>query len=119
MIYIYLLLKSLVKTLLAYGVEDLVLDPGTFSGDGVGDTLNNFTMIRRAATKGGDELLGFPMIGVPMVAWMDRGEAPEEVAKWNEAYLAAVLIVRFADVVIMHSASGWSLLPNAVLRQNV
>lgn len=113
------LLKSLVKTLLAYGVEDLVLDPGTFSGDGVGDTLNNFTMIRRAATKGGDELLGFPMIGVPMVAWMDRGEAPEEVAKWNEAYLAAVLIVRFADVIIMHSASGWSLLPNAVLRQNV
>ena len=113
------LLKSLVKTLLEYGVEDLVLDPGTFLVDGLGETLNNFTMIRRAACKRGDELCGFPLLGVPMVAWMDRGEAPEEIAKWKEAYLAAMLIVRFADAVIMHSIDGWSLLPNAVLRQNI
>ena len=113
------LLRSLTKTLLEYGVEDLVLDPGTFSGDGLGDTLNNFTMIRRAACKGGDELLGFPTIGVPMVAWMERGGAPEEVAKWREAYLAAMLVVRFADVIIMHSCDGWTLLPNVVLRQNI
>ena len=113
------LLKSLVKTLLAYGVEDLVLDPGTFLGDGLGDTLNNFTMVRRAACKGGDELLGFPTIGVPMVAWMDRSEAPEEVAKWNEAYLAAMLVVRYADVIVVHSCDGWSLLPNVILRQNI
>jgi len=113
------LLKSLTKTLLEYGVEDLVLDPGTFSGDGLADTLNNFTMIRRAACKGGDELLGFPTIGVPMVAWMETGEAQEEVAKWREAYLAAMLIVRFADVIIMHSSDGWTLLPNVILRQNI
>ena len=113
------LLKSLVRTLLEYGVEDLVLDPGTFLVDGLGETLNNFTMIRRAACKRGDELCGFPLLGVPMVAWMDRGEAPEEIAKWKEAYLAAMLIVRFADAVIMHSVDGWSLLPNAVLRQNI
>jgi len=113
------LLKSLVKTLLAYGVEDLVLDPGTFLGDGLGDALNDFTMIRRAACKRGDELCGLPLLGVPMVAWMDRGEAPEEIAKWKEAYLAAMQIVRFADLVIMHSVDGWSLLPNVVLRQNI
>jgi len=113
------LLKSLVKTLVEYGVEDLVLDPGTFLGNGLGDTLNNFTMIRRAACKGGDELLGFPMIGVPIVAWLDRSETPQEVAKWNEAYLAAMLVVRFADVVVIHSCDGWSLLPNVVLRQNI
>ena len=113
------LLKSLVKTLLEYGVEDLVLDPGTFLVDGLGETLNNFTMIRRAGCKRNDELCGFPLLGVPMVAWMDRGEAPEEIAKWKEAYLAAMLIVRFADTVIMHSVDGWSLLPNAVLRQNI
>ena len=113
------LLKSLVKTLLEYGVEDLVLDPGTFLVDGLGETLNNFTMIRRAGCKRNDELCGFPLLGVPMVAWMDKGEAPEEIAKWKEAYLAAMLIVRFADTVIMHSVDGWSLLPNAVLRQNI
>jgi acetyl-CoA decarbonylase/synthase complex subunit gamma len=113
------LLKSLTRTLLEYGVEDIVLDPGTFPGDGLGDALNNFTMIRRAACKGGDELLGFPTIGVPMVAWMERGDAPEEVAKWREAYLAAMLVVRFADVIIMHSSDGWTLLPNVILRQNI
>jgi acetyl-CoA decarbonylase/synthase complex subunit gamma len=113
------LLKSLAKTLLDYGVEDLVLDPGTFPSDGLVDTLNNFTMIRRAACKRGDELLGFPLIGVPMVAWAEKGEAPEEIVKWREAYLAAMLIVRYADIVIFHGVDGWSLLPNVILRQNI
>ncbi len=113
------LLKSLVKTLLASGVEDLVLDPGTIAGDGLGDTLNNFTMMRRAACKTGDEFFGFPIIGVPMVAWLDRGDAPEDVARWNEAHLAAMLIVRFADVIVIHGNEGWNILPNVILRDNV
>lgn len=113
------LLRSLAKTLIAYGVEDLVLDPGTFAGDGLADTLNNFTMIRRAGCKRGDELLGFPLLGVPMTVWMEKGEVPEEVMKWKEAYVAAMLIVRYADAVVMHSVDGWSLLPDVVLRQNI
>jgi len=113
------LLKSLTKTLLAYGVEDLMLDPGTFPSDGLADALNNFTMLRRAACKKGDELCGFPLIGVPMAVWMEKGEAPEEIAKWREAYLASLLIVRFADIIILHSVDGWSLLPNVILRQNI
>ncbi|HJW65945.1 MAG TPA: acetyl-CoA decarbonylase/synthase complex subunit gamma [Candidatus Bathyarchaeia archaeon] len=113
------LLTSLAKTLLAYGVEDLVLDPGTFTDDGLADTLNNFTMLRRAACKNGEELAGFPLLGVPMVAWADRGEAADEIVKWREAYLAGMLIVRYADVLIIHGADGWSLLPNAFLRQNI
>jgi acetyl-CoA decarbonylase/synthase complex subunit gamma len=113
------LLRSLVKTLIAYGVEDLVLDPGTFAGDGLADTLNNFTMIRRAGCKRGDMLLGFPLLGVPMTAWMDRGESPDEVVKWKEAYTAAMLIVRYADAIVMHDVDGWTLLPVTVLRQNI
>jgi len=113
------LLKSLTRTLLEYGVEDLVLDPGTIAADGLSTTLNNFTMIRRAACKRGDELLGFPLIGVPMVAWQNRGEVAMEIAKWKEACLATLLIMRFADVLILHSTDGWSLLPNVVLRQNL
>jgi len=105
--------------LLNYGVEDLVLDPGTFSGNGLADTLNNFTMIRRAACKRGDELCSFPLIGVPMTVWMERDGTPEEIAKWREAYLASLLIVRFADIIILHSVDGWSLLPNVILRQNI
>ena len=113
------MLVSLTKTLVAYGVQDLVLDPGTFMNEGLTDTLNNFTMLRRAACKAGEELAGFPLMGVPMVVWMDKGEAADEIVKWREAYLAAMLIVRYADVLVMHGADGWSLLPNAVLRQNI
>jgi acetyl-CoA decarbonylase/synthase complex subunit gamma len=112
-------LLSLVKTLTEYGLQDLVLDPGTFASDGLADMLNNFTMIRRAACEKGDELCGFPLIGVPMVTWMEKGEAVDEIVKWREAYLASMLIVRFADVVIMHSVDGWSLLPSVILRQNI
>lgn len=113
------LLRSLSKTLTEYGVKDLVLDPGTLLGEGLGDTINNFTMIRRAATKKGDELLGFPLIGTPITAWMENANAPVEIAEWNEAYLAATLINRFADILILHSTEGWVLLPNVVLRENI
>ncbi len=113
------LMFSLAKTLTAYGVENLVLDPGTFTGDGLSDTLNNFTMLRRAACKNGEELAGFPLMGVPMVAWSEKGEAADEIVKWREAWLAGMLIVRYADVLILHETDGWALLPNAVLRQNI
>jgi acetyl-CoA decarbonylase/synthase, CODH/ACS complex subunit gamma len=112
-------LVSLAKTLLAYGVKDLVLDPGTFMNEGLSDTINNFTMLRRAACKGGEELAGFPLMGVPMVAWVDKGETADEIVKWKEAYMASMLVVRYADVLVMHGADGWSLLPTAVLRQNI
>src|SRR4030043_1894038 len=54
-----------------------------------------------------------------MVAWVDKGEAADEIVKWREAYLAGMLITRYADVLIMHGNDGWSLLPNTVLRQNI
>jgi acetyl-CoA decarbonylase/synthase complex subunit gamma len=113
------MLMSLSKTLQAYGVQDVVLDPGTFANEGLADTLNNFTMLRRAACKAGEELAGLPLMGVPMAVWIDKGDAADEIVKWREAYLAAMLIVRYADVLVMHGADGWSLLPNTVLRQNI
>jgi acetyl-CoA decarbonylase/synthase complex subunit gamma len=112
-------LVSLAKTLLAYGVTDLILDPGTFMNDGLPNTINNFTMLRRAACKGGEELASFPLMGVPMVAWVDSSETAEDLTKWREAYLASMLVVRYADVLVMHGADGWSLLPITVLRQNI
>ncbi len=113
------LLRSLAKTLLNYGVKDLVLDPGTFQGDGLANTLNNFTMIRRAACKRGDELFGFPLMSVPMTVWMDKEKVPDELSKWQEAYVGAISVVRFADVMIVHNIDGWALLPLVTLRQNI
>lgn len=113
------MLRSLTKTLVEYGVEELVLDPGTFADDGLADTLNNFTMLRRAACKRGDELSGFPLMAVPVAAWIGKGEAPDEIAKWKEAVLTSMLTVRFADIAIVHNVDGWSLLPSVVLRQSI
>jgi acetyl-CoA decarbonylase/synthase complex subunit gamma len=113
------LLRSLSKTLTEYGVRDLVLDPGTLPSESIGEMISNFTMIRRAAAKRGDEYLGFPLIGTPITAWIENADGPKEVAEWKEAYLAATLIDRYADILILHSTEGWVHLPNVVLRQNI
>ena len=112
------LLRSLVKTLLEYGVEDLVLDPGTFVDEGLSDTINNFTMVRRLACNRGDELFGFPLIGTPITAWASE-EISNELVKWKEAYVASMLISRYADLLIMHSLDGWVILPQVVWRFNI
>ena len=112
------LLRSLVKTLKEYGVEDLVLDPGTFPSQGLGDTVNDFTMIRRAACNMGDDLVGYPLIGTPIVAWTEPASSPT-VSTWKEAQVASMLVTRYADILIMHSTEGWALLPLTILRQNI
>jgi acetyl-CoA decarbonylase/synthase complex subunit gamma len=112
------LLKSLSKTIIEYGVEDLVLDPGTFPDEGVSATINNFTMVRRNACKGGDELLGFPLIGTPITTWFNE-EASKEMLAWKEAYIASMLMSRYADILIMRSLDGWVQLPNVIWRFNI
>lgn len=112
------LLRSLSKTLIEYGVEDLVLDPGTFSDEELSDTVNNFTMVRRNACKGGDELFGFPLIGTPITTWFS-GKDSKEMLAWKEAYVAATLMTRYADLLIMHSLDGWVQLPLVIWRFNI
>ncbi|MGD6934777.1 MAG: acetyl-CoA decarbonylase/synthase complex subunit gamma [Candidatus Bathyarchaeia archaeon] len=112
-------LMTLAKTLQNYGVQDLVLDPGTFFNEGIADTLNNFTMLRRAATKAGDELAGFPLLGLPLTIWANKGDLADDLVKWREAYTAGMLITRFADIIVLHSTDGWMQLPEVILRQNI
>ncbi|MDD1693157.1 MAG: acetyl-CoA decarbonylase/synthase complex subunit gamma [Methanoregula sp.] len=112
------LLRSLVKTLLACGIRDLVLDPGTFPDEGLADTIANFTAIRAAATKQFDDLFGFPLLGVPLTVWAG-GELSEDVLKWREAITASMLLSRYSDLLIMHSLDGWVLLPQLIWRFNL
>lgn len=112
-------LMSLAKTLVAYGLTDIVLDPGTFANEGLADTLNNFTMLRRAACKAGEDLAGYPLMGVPMVAWANKGDTADDLVKWRESHFASMLIDRYADIIVMHGLDGWALLPVTVLRQNI
>lgn len=112
------LLRSLAKTLLACGIQDLVLDPGTFAEEGFADTIANFTAIRAAACKQFDELFGFPLLGVPLTVWTGT-ELSEDVLKWRETITASMLLTRYADLLIMHSLDGWVLLPQLIWRFNL
>ncbi len=112
------LLRSMTKTLIEYGLEDLVLDPGTDPNEGLLNTVNNFTTLRWMACREGDELLGFPVIGTPIAIWADQKAAPE-IAKWWEASVASILITQYADLLIMHTIEGWAMLPVIILRQNL
>jgi len=112
------LLRSLVKTLKAYGISEIILDPCTLSDDGLSETLHNFTALRVAASRDLDELSGYPLLGVPLAVWTSE-EISEDVLKWRETITASMLMSRYADLLIMHSLDGWVLLPQVIWRFNL
>jgi len=112
------LLRSLTNDLLKRGVEELVLDPGTIPDEGIRDTINNFTMLRRSACQRGDDLSGFPLLGAPITVWGRKEEDPI-INMWKESYLASMLLCRYADILILNSAEVWSILPTVILRTNI
>ncbi len=112
------LLVSLATTLRKFGIEDLALDPGSFPGDLLHMTVNNFTMLRWKGCKEEDELVGYPLIGSAISSWFYT-EGDEETKTWWEAITAAALIMRYADLIMMHSLAGWNILPLLILRQNI
>lgn len=111
------LLRSLVKTLVEYGVTDLVLDPGTSMEANLSGTIHNFSQIRRAVFQDNDELLGYPLLGTPITAWLSP-ELSKELIQWKEACMASMLLSRYADLLILHSMEGWVLLPQLIWRFN-
>ncbi|MEM4576521.1 MAG: acetyl-CoA decarbonylase/synthase complex subunit gamma [Candidatus Nezhaarchaeales archaeon] len=113
------LLKSLSSTFVDAGIEDIVLDPGTFvKGDSLAETINMFTMLRKAAIDGEDKLVGFPLMAVPAVVWMEP-EGEEVEKKMKESYIASIMMTRYADLLVMHSFDPWVLMPVLVWRQNI
>ena len=72
-------MKELSHTLRAKGLKDIVLDPGTYVGDAIGDTLDNFVMIRRLAVEERDEDFRFPIMGIPALLRLNNDE--DEVTK--------------------------------------
>ncbi|MFW9913557.1 MAG: acetyl-CoA decarbonylase/synthase complex subunit gamma [Candidatus Thorarchaeota archaeon] len=113
-------LASLIATLRAMGVEELVLDPGTSSRTGLGTTIDNFTQLRRAATIEENELVGYPLLATPISVWADHKEgAAPELTKWDEVLTAAAMIVRYSDAIVVHSLDMWTDLPLTFLRSNL
>jgi acetyl-CoA decarbonylase/synthase complex subunit gamma len=112
------LLRSLVRTLMAYGVTDLVLDPGTAVEPGLSGTIHTFSQIRRAVFADRDELMGYPLLGTPITAWLSP-EISHDLIQWKEACAASMLLSRYADLLILHSLEGWVLLPQLIWRFNI
>ena len=111
-------MKELSRTLRSKGISDIVLDPGTYVDAGIGDTLDNFIMIRRLAVEERDEDFRFPVMGVPAVTWINSEEDEVNTAI-KEATIAATLINKYADLMIIHGTEIWELIPVLTLRQSI
>jgi acetyl-CoA decarbonylase/synthase complex subunit gamma len=110
-------MKELSRTLRAKGIKDIVLDPSTYVGNGIGDTIDNFVMIRRLAVEENDEDFRFPIIGVPAVTWLYEKDDVQGGIK--EATIAATLMNKYADILIVHGTNIWELIPMLTLRQSL
>ena len=114
------MLKSLCRSLRNYGLDDLVLDPGTYPvGDAFGETVNMFTMLRISAIEKNDADIGYPLMAVPAAIWALSKDEDEANVKMQESYVSCVLMARYADLLVMHSMDPWVLLPVLVCRQNL
>ena len=111
-------MKELSRILRVKGIKDIILDPGTYVNGGIGDTLDNFVMIRRLAIEERDEDFRFPILGVPAIAWLESDEDDVNTAI-KEATIAATLLDKYADVMIIHGTEIWELIPVLTLRQSV
>jgi len=113
-------MKELSYNLRSEGINDIVLDPGTYVREGTGDTLDEFIMIRRLAVEKGDPDFRFPIMGVPAVHWIYESGLGTMVDKGiREAVTAAKLMNSYADILIMHGTEIWELIPVLTLRQGL
>ncbi|WP_445475799.1 acetyl-CoA decarbonylase/synthase complex subunit gamma [Methanococcoides methylutens] len=111
------LLKSLAKTFSENGIEDVVLDPGTFpTGKGLRTTFQNFLKIRRAGING-DRDIAFPIMAVPLTAWMAHDD--DVSASYWETVVASVFTIKYGDIMILHSIEPYAQLPEVHIRDTI
>ncbi|MFA5867033.1 MAG: acetyl-CoA decarbonylase/synthase complex subunit gamma [Actinomycetota bacterium] len=98
---------ELTKKVMAKGIKDIVIDPGTRNPK---DTLEKLVYIRRAALLKKVRELGYPTIVFPN----------EETAdKMMEALIAGLYVLKYGSVIVMSDLDAARALPLYVLRQNI
>jgi acetyl-CoA decarbonylase/synthase complex subunit gamma len=114
------MLSSLALTFSSAGIDDLVLDPGTYPvGEGLADTFSKFVSIRRAGIVEGNKGIAYPLMAVPFTAWMvNEDQDPLDASYW-EAIIADALILKYADIMILHSIAPHSLITERTLVANI
>ena len=111
-------LKTLAKTFADAGIKDLVLDPGTApSGKGMKESFTNFLKIRRAGIMGDTEI-AYPILAIPLTAWMAGITDPVSASFWETA-MASVFTIRYGDIMILHSMEPYATLPLVHLAETI
>jgi acetyl-CoA decarbonylase/synthase complex subunit gamma len=111
-------LKTLAKTFAEAGIKDIVLDPGTYpSGKNLKDSFTNFLKIRRAGIMG-DTDIAYPIMALPLTAWMAGVADPVSTSYW-ETVLASIFTIRYADILILHSMEAYAVLPEVHLAETI
>jgi len=111
-------LKSLAVTFQEMGLKDLVLDPGTYpQGKQFKGSFERFVKLRRAGIKEGQKDIAYPIMSVPLNAWLVYKDTV--TASYWETVLASVFIVRYADIMILHSLEPYAMLPEIHLRDTI
>jgi acetyl-CoA decarbonylase/synthase complex subunit gamma len=98
-------LVSLSQEVVASGVKDFVLDPGTRSLAGC---LQDFIQLRRLALK-----RGYRPVGYPVIAFVKNNDPYQEVS------IAATYIAKYANIVVLDRIEPEEILPLITLRQNI
>lgn len=108
-------LRNLSQNAIENGLgEQVVLDPvmDPYHPEGV---VNRALQIRRAAMDG-REFFRYPILTTPLSVYAKEGG--DDAAYW-EGTLAATMMNRWSDAVVVHSMEPWTLLPLVTLRQNI
>ncbi|RJS76682.1 acetyl-CoA decarbonylase/synthase complex subunit gamma [Methanophagales archaeon] len=117
------MLNRLALTFSSAGVEDLVLDPGTYpTGKGLEETFSRFVRIRRAGIEEGNKGIAYPLMSVPLTAWIDGdGDKAEDAlsSSYWEGIIADLFIIKYADIMILHSIEPHLLIPERTLVANL
>ncbi|HIE33619.1 MAG TPA: acetyl-CoA decarbonylase/synthase complex subunit gamma [Candidatus Altiarchaeales archaeon] len=110
-------LGTIAMNISSAGFNDIVLDPGIDAeGKGLAETIDKFTMIRRAAVREIREL-GFPVMGSTVPIWINSND--EVSSSFYESTILCMLINRFASLLVFHTTDIWAIIPALVLRYNI
>jgi acetyl-CoA decarbonylase/synthase complex subunit gamma len=111
-------LKSLALSFREMGIKDLVLDPGTYpQGKKLKEAFEKFIMLRRAGIKEGQKDIAYPIMAVPLNAWLVYKDAV--TASYWETVLSSVFTVRYGDIMILHSLEPYAMLPEVHIRDTI
>ncbi|BDC35858.1 MAG: acetyl-CoA decarbonylase/synthase complex subunit gamma [Candidatus Methanoliparum thermophilum] len=113
-------LSSLAKTFVEMGMDELVLDPGTYpSGKQLMGTFERFIKLRRSAIKDGNKDVAFPLIGIPAISSLISKDKDEFEQAVSESILTILEILKYGDLLVFHNIAPYAILPAIHLRFNI